>query len=481
MAKKINDSIFKQYLGTLDQFKKYYSEVLDQESRDKLKECLVFIHDNPISVDEDGNNVWNNDGYIFTNGYYYTCRETNLTVDVLKDLIANGSTEAAGISWEISEDGKKLIFTPVIKEDLIPALSSNMSVGFIKSGHAGWEAGTSIEQILNDIFSKEYWYKADFNYTNLKTVKYNQPTLTVQVDGKDADPKVTYEIGAPVTVTATMNGSTIAGTNEVKVTPKTSGVNFSTIGDLDTSLLEKTYAATYTQGTDSLSITSKSGCFDGASVSSENKISTAGNIEASNTIAIATTHSGSKLTLSITSDVDDKLYTRSNKDNLKKDANDNVLTTATDINDATVTVEHTVATATAVSPTGDNTDSITLNGAYKYYWAWGVSSQPTPTVSAGFCGDLTGWNSTWGSKTVNGNTVGASSKYTTTNGFIYVLKPSSDTDFSITGNGNKVLDANSFELISEITNKYGTTYKLWQFPKTSSGAIVNTGYRDLVL
>lgn len=450
---KINDSIFKQYLGTLDEFKNYYSNVLDEESREKLKECLVFIHDKPISVDEDGNNIWNNDGYIFTNGYYYTCRETNLTAETLFNLIEQGNT--SGMLVEVI-DGK-LVFTPVIKEDLIPALSSNMSVGFIKSGHAGWEAGTSIEQILNDIFSKEYWYKADFNYTNLKTVTYVEPTLTVTVDDEPADSKVIYEIGAPVEVTATMNSSTIAGTNEVKVTPKTSGVNFSTIGDLDTSLSEKTYTATYTQGTDSLSITSKTGCFSNASVS-ENEISTTGNIATSNTIAIATTHSGSKLTLSITSDVDNKLYTRSNKNNLKKDADGNALTSATDINDATVAVEHTVATANAVSPTGDNTNSITLNGAYKYYYVWGVEELPTiPTTANDFKGDLEGWNSNWGSKNVYGNGVKKS-----LSGYIYVLKPVDSKPALSDGIGQDV-SASWVKSDTTYTNKYGTTYYLFSY------------------
>lgn len=462
MATKINDSIFKQFLGTIDEFKTYYNERLSEESREKLKECLVFIHDKPVT-NELGETVWNNDGYIFTNGYYYTCRETNLTADVLKDLIANGSTEAAGISWEIV-DGK-LVFTPVIKEDLIPALSSGMSVGFIKSGHTGWEAGTSIEQILNDIFSKEYWYKADFNYTNLKTVTYVEPSLSVKVDGVDADSKVIYEIGAPVTVTATMNSSTIGGTNEVKVTPKTSGVNFSTIGDLGTSLSEKTYAATYAQGTDSLSITSKNGCFGKASVSSDNKISTTGNIAANNTIAITTTHSGSKLTLSITKSSEDsitegddnKLYTRSNKGNLKKDANGDVLTEATDINDAPVTVEHTVATTTTVSPTGDNTNSITLTGAYKYYYVWGADACPTIPATTDFKGDLDGWTENWGSKNVYGNNVKKS-----LSGYIYVLKPVDSKPALSDGIGQDV-SASWVKSDTTYTNKYGTTYYLFSY------------------
>lgn len=454
MANKINDSIFKQYLGTLDEFKNYYSNVLDDESRDKLKECLVFIHDKPISVDEDGNNVWNNDGYIFTNGYYYTCRETNLTASTILQLIEQGNTSG----MLVEEVNGKLVFTPVIKEDLIPALSSNMSVGFIKSGHTGWEAGTSIEQILNDIFSKEYWYKADFNYTNLKTVTYVEPTLSVTVDGNTASPNGKYEIGAEVVVTATMNSSTIGGTNEVKVTPKTSGVNFSTIGDLGASLSEKTYDATYTQGTDSLGITSNTGCFKNASVSSDNKISTTGNIETSNTIAIATTHSGSKLTLSITSDVDNKLYTRSNKNNLKKDANGNTLTSATDINDATITVEHTVATANAVSPTGDNANSITLNGAYKYYYVWGATSLPTiPTTRDDFKGDLEGWSVNWGSKNVWGKDVKKS-----LSDYIYVLKPV-DSKPSLSDGIGQDVSASWVKSDTTYTNKYGTTYYLFSY------------------
>jgi hypothetical protein len=464
----INNSIFKQYLGTLDQFKSYYGK-LTGEQKTALDAAIVFIHDKPVD------SAWNHDGYIFANGLYYTCR--NVDADTLSNLIFTGDASGVKVSVvtvDVKDAEGNVIGTteqvdivPVLKEDLVSTVTS--AVGFIKNGHT-WPKGTSLEKVLADIFSKEYWYKAEFNYSNLKTVTYVEPTLTVTVGGAAASNNATYEIGAPVSVSATMNASTIAGTNEVKVTPKTSGVKFSTIGNLDTALSEKTYSATYTEGTDALSVTSKSGCFNSASVSN-NAVSATGNIAASNSITITTTHSGSKLTLSTTSDVDNKLYTRSNKNNLKKDADGNVSTTATDINDASVTVEHTVATANAVSPTGDNTNSITLKGAYKYYYVWGSATEPT--IPESFTGKLTDWTDAWSTGLSTINAGEANAKAIGTGKFIYVLKPSSASgtkgNISLTDSAKNQVGG-TFALIKTINNGFDTEYKLYRYPEDDGGA-----------
>lgn len=64
----INNSVFKQYLGSLDEFKSYYDNLTDKQ-KEALSKALVFIHDKPT------NDTWNNDGYIFANGKYYACKE----------------------------------------------------------------------------------------------------------------------------------------------------------------------------------------------------------------------------------------------------------------------------------------------------------------------------------------------------------------------------------------------------------------------
>ena len=150
----INNSIFKQYIGSLDQFKVYY-ENLDDLQKAALTTAVVFIHESVVDDQWDGN------GYIFANGMYYACGNTNLTASVLLSLIKEGTTN--GVKVEV--DGDKLIFTPVLKEEL-KALTN---VGFVTSGKT-WSAGTDLETILNDIFAKEVWYAASFTYTDNLTV-----------------------------------------------------------------------------------------------------------------------------------------------------------------------------------------------------------------------------------------------------------------------------------------------------------------------
>lgn len=465
MAKKINDSIFKQYLGTLDEFKRYYNEVLDDESRGKLKECLVFIHDKPISVDEDGNNVWNNDGYIFTNGYYYTCRETNLTASTILQLIEQGNTSG----MLVEEVNGKLVFTPVIKEELKPLIN----VGFVKAGKTSWAAGTPIEEILNDIFAKEVWYKADFKYTDNLEVTMAAPTLEITVDEVEASDGVTYEMGAPISISASMNTSSATGDKFTVKCSTADNNGFVTNGNTSDRLTSLDMPATLSDsGSDSLTA-SGNGCFTG--ITANNNAISKDNLRIthnSNTLTVTSTSKQYTLTAAPSEDME-TLTTLSNKGNYS-DAE-------TQMNDdVEVVVKHDAKTTPHTVTEGKTPQtSITLKGGYKYYWVWGVEQYPT--IPASFCGDLTGWNSTWGSKTVNGNTVGTSSKYTTTNGFIYILKPSSDADVSLTAPGDVKLDSASFETISTLTNKYGTSYTLLQFPKTTSGAIVNSGYKDLVL
>lgn len=443
MANKFNNSIFKQYLGSLEQFKAYYSK-LNQESQTALRRALIFIHDEAV----DG--TWNNDGYIFANGKYYTCRETNLTASMLLSLIETGNT--SGVSVEEVEG--KLVFTPCLKDEL-KALTN---VGFVEAGKT-WDAGTSLEQVLNDIFAKEVWYAASFNYAENLTVSMSKPSLTVTVDGTSVTgTSNTCEIGAPVTVSGSISASSYTGGDKFTVTCTTADNNgFVTNGATGTKLetLEVEALLRVKANTaDALTIRTNSGAFSGATVSN-NSVSGSGKIAGgTNSVSL---RASSKTYVMTANPTDDQkvLTTLSNKDNYTSNETE-----------GDVTVKHTVAKTYEESKYDDST--VTINGAYKFYYVWGAAS--LPTIPENFCGNLDGWEENWGSKTVNNNTP------TELNGTIYVLKPTAvAADPTIKNEFGQAPAAGMAKSETTYTNKYGTTYKLYSF--SANGA----KYQTLVL
>jgi hypothetical protein len=439
----INNSIFKQYLGTLDQFKAYYAS-LSNEQATALHKAIVFIHDKKVD------DSWNNDGYIFANGQYYTCRDanTNLTASTLITLIEQGNTSGV----KVEEVDGKLLFTPVLKEEL-KALTN---VGFVTSGKT-WSAGTDLETILNDIFAKEVWYAANFTYTDNLVVTVPNPTLTVTVDGKTAT-SGTYEIGAPVTVTASLNASSHTGGDKYTVACSTSGNNgFVKNGDTKTRLTSLVVPATLNMyGSDGLTAPTKSNCFANISIA-DNTISATDIALKSgqNALTVKTTSKSYSLSAAPTDDMK-TLTTLSNKgkyyDETTKDG---------------VNIKHTISKTW--SETQEATSTITLTGNYKYYYVW--SAATCPTIPTSFSGDLDGWTENWGTKTIN-------STATSMSNIAWVLKP--------TGTATTIVEpttgaVTSFETVSTHTNKYGTSYTLYRFPKASAGIAGGANYKDMKL
>lgn len=428
----INNSIFKQYIGSLDKFKTYY-ENLDDLQKAALTTAVVFIHESVVDDQWDGN------GYIFANGMYYACGNTNLTANVLLSLIKEGTTN--GVKVEV--EGDKLIFTPVLKEEL-KALTN---VGFVTSGKI-WSAGTDLETILNDIFAKEVWYKADFTYTDNLVVSMNTPSLVVTVDGVTATSGSNYEIGASVSVESEMYASSYTGGTQYTVTCSTADNNgFVKNGDTTTKLTSLVVPATVSTGdtVDSLSITSKTKCFANVAVSS-NSIN-ASNLtlqSGDNTLTIKSSSKDYTLTAAPTSDMV-TLTTLSNKGKYYTDSTKDG-----------VSIKH--STSKTITEDKNPTNTITLKGAYKYYYVWGAAS--LPTIPTNFSGDLDGWTENWGSTTVN-------STATTLNGSIYVLKPVNAAPSMNDAMGIPVLAA-AWEKKGEYTNKFGTTYYLYYFGSNGS-------------
>jgi hypothetical protein len=480
MAEKINDSIFKQYLGSLEDFKDYY-EGLESGDKAKLNSCLVFIHDDfvvdeggkPI-VDEDGNNVWNNDGYIFTNGYYYTCRETNLTASTILQLIEQGNTSG----MLVEEVNGKLVFTPVIKEELKPLIN----VGFVKAGDPSWAAGTPIEEILNDIFAKEIWYSATpstISYSNVISASIPAPSLNVTVgDVAITDSTVTCEIGAPITLSGTLQDSTVTYKQNFTVTCNSKGSDgsdnhgfalhgatgypTSTTSSVVTSAsIPVTESST---GSDVLSLTTFTGGFQSAIID-DNQLKFATDAESSTTQYVQA--GANKIEILSTSktytatanpgDTQKYLYTISNKGNYP----------TADTMDG-VDVKQAISKTETATPTA--TSSITITGAYRYYYVWGVAEQPT-IEDGGFSGVLTGWDSkNWASTTLQ-------TAEKSLNGYIYVLKPA--TDSATPTIQNSMGQTGEFALVDTLTNKYKQGYKLYRFPAGTGSQ--GTSYKNLKL
>lgn len=434
----INNSIFKQYLGTLDAFKAYYGN-LDELQKAALKSAIVFIHE---SVADD---TWSGDGYIFANGMYYACGNTNLTAKVLLDLIKEGTTNGV----RVEEVDGKLVFTSVLKEDL----TALINVGFVESGTT-FTAGTTIEEVLNAIFAKEVWYKADttFSYSGNLSVSITKPTLTVTVDGSTATNSSTYEIGAPVVLTGSMTNTSATG-NKFTLTCASALNGFITNGaaanlkdgDSTTGITSLEVDATLSNsGSDTLSVSNLGGAFANAAVSN-NAVSLSGEsvVVKSGTNKITLTTTSKTYTLTANPSDDEKtLTTLSNK---------NKYYTETTKDD--VTIKHTVSKTYSEAPTSNS--SISFTGAYKYYYVWGVES--LPTIPTNFSGNLESWNENWGSKNVYGNNVKKS-----LSGYIYVLKPVDSKPGLLDGIGQDV-SASWVKSDTTYTNKYGTTYYLFSY------------------
>ena len=434
----INNSIFKQYLGTLDQFKSYY-EKLTGEQKTALDAAIVFIHDKPV------NNAWNHDGYIFANGLYYTCR--NVDAETLSNLIFTGDASGVRVSVvdvDIKDAEGNVIGTkqqvdivPVIKEDL----QALINVGFVENGKT-WTAGTDIETILNDIFAKEVWYTAAFSYESTLAVSMTAPTLTVTVDGATAANSSTYEIGAPVVGSGSMSASS-ATANGFDITCSTPGNNgFVTNGDTSTRLDELHVDANLTSsGSDSLSISAKGGAFKDMAVSSNALSGSSKVTSGTNNITLKSTSKTYTLTATPAT-TETTLTTLSNKNKYyDEETKDDV------------SIKHTVGhTATG---TKTPTSAISFTGAYKYYYVWGVES--LPTIPTNFSGDLEGWTENWGSKNVYGNNVKKS-----LSGYIYVLKPANSNPGLSDGIGQDVTTS-WVKSDTTYTNKYGTTYYLFSY------------------
>ena len=267
-----------------------------------------------------------------------------------------------------------------------------------------------------------------------------------------------FRSGAPVNVTASVNASSYTGGDKYTVTCSTTGNNgFVKNGDTKTKLTSLVVPATLNvYGSDTLSFTTKSNCFANLSIA-DNAIS-ATNIalkSGANALTVKTTTKGHSMTAAPTDDMK-VLTTLSNKskyyDETTKDG---------------VNIKHTISKTW--SETLEATSTITLTGAYKYYYVWSAAS--CPTIPENFCGDLDEWTESWGTKTVN-------STATSMTAIAWVLKPAGTAPTIVEPTTGAVT---SFEEVSTHTNKYGTSYKLYRFPKASAGTAGGANYKDMKL
>jgi hypothetical protein len=282
------------------------------------------------------------------------------------------------------------------------------------------------------------------------------PALTVTVDGATATNSSTYEIGAPVVVSGSMSASSATG-NSFDITCSTPNNNgFVTNGDTSTRLDELSINANLTSSdSDSLSITAKGGAFKDMAVSSNALSGSSVVTSGTNNITLKSTSK----TYTLTADpaaTETTLTTLSNKNKYyDEEIKDNV------------SIKHTVGKT--VSDTKTPTSSISFTGAYKYYYVWSAAS--CPTIPENFYGDLSTWTENWGTKTVNPTA-------TAMNDIAWVLKPSGTAPTIVEPTTGTVT---SFETVSTHTNKYGTSYTLYRFPKASAGSAGGANYKDMKL
>lgn len=112
--------IFKQFFGTLAQFKSWLAEKDSEQVSNaaKIGDALVFIHEKPQYYTSEGfDATFTLEGYIYANGLFYKMsdvQEYELTAEKIAALVSEDSACAV----EVTEDGK-LYFTPipVVAED----------------------------------------------------------------------------------------------------------------------------------------------------------------------------------------------------------------------------------------------------------------------------------------------------------------------------------------------------------------------------
>jgi hypothetical protein len=254
-----------------------------------------------------------------------------------------------------------------------------------------------------------------------------------------------------------MSTSSATG-NGFDITCSTQGNNgFVTNGDTSTRLEELSISANLTSnGSDSLSITAKGGAFKDMVVSGNALSGSSAVTSGTNNITLKSTSKTYTLTAKPTENVNNILTTLSNKGNYSSNNTEDG-----------VSIKHTVSKT--VSDKKEPTSAMSFTGAYKYYYVWSAAS--CPAIPTNFSGDLEGWTENWGTKTINATA-------TAMNDIAWVLKPSGTAPTIVEPTTGAVT---SFETVSTHTNKYGTSYTLYRFPKASAGSAGGANYKDMKL
>ena len=102
----LNNQMFKQYIGSLDDFKKYIEE-LEPTKFEEIEKSIVFIHPTPIAYNPSTNEIDNNaifNGWIYANGYYYTCENVDASIKEAKTTLSDSSTDFIKIEKTVEAD-----------------------------------------------------------------------------------------------------------------------------------------------------------------------------------------------------------------------------------------------------------------------------------------------------------------------------------------------------------------------------------------
>lgn len=194
----MTNKIFKQYIGTLENFKAWLAKDNNSVS---LGDAIVFIHAN-----ETDNAEAEFTGWIYANGHYYQSGSTLKVGDMTKMLVSGN-----GVDVRAEEDGK-IYFDAVVEKDITIAggpLASDAVVAAFTDGKI--PANMTIQEVLEKLFLQEKWGTPRDPVYTFKT-SVSAPTITFNKSGSvQVGTKVTCKAEEPTTPQSAIQSATITG------------------------------------------------------------------------------------------------------------------------------------------------------------------------------------------------------------------------------------------------------------------------------
>ena len=221
----MTNSIFKQYIGTLEEFKAWLSTNTNKSS---LGSSIVFIHANDIDDAEAEFTGW-----IYANGHYYQSGTSLKIGDIANMLVSGDGVRVRMMKDDNNED--KIYFDAVVQSDIKIAggpLASTAVATVFTGGKI--PKGMTIQKVLETLFLKEIW-GAPSNPSYTFSTSVDAPTVNFNKSGS-------VKVGTIVTCSATAPTTTQATIQKAEVSNYTYGysLNGTTIVNKNSYIQSKT-------------------------------------------------------------------------------------------------------------------------------------------------------------------------------------------------------------------------------------------------